>query len=128
MGASLMGGEGRLAGTRVLVAEDEPLIAMLAEEILEEMGCTIAGWARTCEDAVEVLADAAVDLVFLDVHLGTKLSDEVSAEAQRRAIPVIVSTGSEPGELSDAFAGLPVVKKPWTFDDIERAVTQALAR
>lgn len=117
----------KLAGTRVLVAEDEPLIAMLAEEILEEMGCTIAGWARTCEDAVKVLAETAVDLVFLDVHLGPRSSDEVAAEAQRRAIPVIVSTGSEPGELSQAFAGLPVAKKPWTFDDIERAVAQAIA-
>ena len=122
-----MGGERKLAGTRVLVAEDEPLIAMLAEENLEELGCTIAGWARTCEDALRTLAETSVDIVFLDVHLGSSSSDEVAAEAKRRSIPVIVSTGSDPAELPPAFAGMIVVKKPWTLADIESAANRAIA-
>jgi hypothetical protein len=45
-------------------------------------------------------------------------------EARRLGVPVILSTGSDPGSLPEAFRSLPFVKKPWTMTDLENAFRQ----
>ena len=60
-----------LAGKRVLVLEDEPLIAMVLVDILEEAGCTVVGPAHDADQAAKLIAESEIDVAVLDVNLGS---------------------------------------------------------
>ena len=112
-----------LAGRRILVAEDELLIAMQLEDLLSEQGCRILGPAATIEAALALLADRP-DAVLLDGNLRGRISAPVAAEMRGRGIPFIVVSGYGPDQLGEPeLAGAPWLRKP--ID--ERALVEALA-
>lgn len=71
-------------GARVLLAEDNPINALLARALLEREGCTVLT-VGTGREALRALADAAYDLVFLDLHMPEM--DGFEAAAAIRALP-----------------------------------------
>ena len=63
-------GSAGIAGTRVLIVEDEAMIAMLLQDMLEEFGCVVAATAGALDEAVQTAEDGEFDLAILDVNLG----------------------------------------------------------
>ena len=114
-----------LTGRRVLVVEDESLVAMLLETILEDMGCTPVGPATTVADGLQMVADPApLDAALLDVNVAGQQVFPVAEALRDRGVPFIFSTGYGEAGLPDAWRGHPTIQKPFT----ESAICEALMR
>lgn len=109
------------AGLRLLVVEDEIIVAMALESLLCELGCAIAGRAQDVAGAL-ALAGPDLDGAFLDVSLDGEAVYPVADALARRGVPFVFVTGLEEGELDRRFAGVPVLRKPYGSDAVRQAV------
>ena len=116
-----------LAGRRVLVVEDEMMIAMLVEDMLSELGCSVVGPAHALGHALELAkSDAEIDVALLDVNLAGQPVFEVADALSAKGVPAIFSTGYGDAGLRDIDRGAPVLQKPYNGLDLARALTKAL--
>lgn len=115
-----------LAGRRVLIVEDEALVAMLLETILEDMGCTPAGPAATVEEGLRLAAGGEVDAALLDVNVAGRQVFPVAEALRERGVPFVFSTGYGEGGLPDEWRGQPTLQKPFTEHAVRAALMQAL--
>jgi CheY-like chemotaxis protein len=116
-----------LDGQRVLVVEDEALIAMMVEDMLVELGCVVAGTARDAAQALELAHRTSLDAAILDLQLGDGDSYGVAEEFIRRGIPIIFSTGSTASELRPGYETMPFLSKPFETSDLETALQLAVS-
>jgi len=112
-------------GKRVVVIEDESLIAMLLEDLLTEMGYSVVGLAANVADALVLLDQHPVELAVLDVNLGGEASFPVADALQQRRIPFLFTTGYGQLGLPETYSALPVLQKPFRKRDLQAAL-QAL--
>jgi CheY-like chemotaxis protein len=112
-----------LSGRRILVVEDEALIAGQIESLLVAQGCLVSGPVPGLDGALALARSEPLDAAILDVNLSGSQSEAVADALHERAIPLIVLTGYADSGLSAAFHGAPVVAKP--FD--EEALLNILA-
>lgn len=89
-----------MAGRRVLVLEDEALIALQIESILEELGAAVVGPVATVTEAVALLQDAKPDAAILDVNLAGERSDAVADACAALGVPFLFCTGYPDGLYS----------------------------
>ena len=115
-----------LAGTRVLVIEDEAIIAMTAEDMLEELGCTLAGTAATLADALAAADTHGFDVALLDINLNGAESLPVAEKLRARGVPFIFTTGYGAAGHCDAYPEAELVTKPYRMEDLEGAIQRAL--
>lgn len=111
---------------RVLVVEDEPLVAMMLEEMLLEIGMEAVGPAATLEDALALARDVDVDLAILDLKLAGQRTYPVARVLRERKIPYIFATGYGPGELDEDFRSDPTLAKPFDQQSLEIALSKVL--
>lgn len=112
----------RMTAHRILVVEDEALIAMVLEDILDLLGCTVVGSAATLAEADALVDAGGIDAAVLDVNLG---SDPVFPLADRllaMGIGVVFATGSHRDSLPDRYQACPVMEKPYAFGAVEAAL------
>ncbi|MEZ5764641.1 MAG: HWE histidine kinase domain-containing protein [Xanthobacteraceae bacterium] len=125
-------GEATLAGrdygeARVLIVEDQMLIAMHLEEILAKAGIRAIDTAGSSVEAMERLRSAAPDMAILDVNLGTETSEAFARELRRRGIPFAFATGyGDTTTVARAFPDAPVVRKPYEAPNIVAALDRLL--
>jgi CheY-like chemotaxis protein len=98
---------------RLLVVEDEPLVAMMLEDVLGEAGYVVVGPIAHLDAAVAAAQAEAVDLALLDVNLMGKHVYPAAAALADRGIPFVFMTGYGDGSLPADFAGRPSVSKPY---------------
>ncbi|MFW2341730.1 response regulator [Brevundimonas sp.] len=116
-----------LEGRKVLVVEDESLVAMLLETMLEDMGCTVFGTAARVEDALTLIAgDTRPDAALLDVNVAGQTVYPVAEALDRKGVPLVFSTGYGQGGLAEGWEGRPTVQKPYTEAMIRDALMQVL--
>ncbi len=114
-----------LTGRRVLIVEDESLVAMLLETILEDMGCITVGPAANIDDGLALATDGEhLDAALLDVNVAGRQVFPVAEALKARGVPFCFSTGYGEGGLPDEWRGQPTIQKPFT----EAAVRDALFR
>jgi DNA-binding response OmpR family regulator len=111
----------------VLVVDDEPAIRLLCRVNLELGGYEVRE-AGTLSDARERVDDGGIDVVLLDMHLGTERSDEFLAELTRAGIPVAVVTGSTDLDRVARSGADAVLGKPFTITELEATVAELAAR
>lgn len=116
-----------LRGLRILVAEDESLISLLAEDMLVDAGVLEVVVAATLAEARTILAEPdPIDAAVLDVKLGVDSGIELGAVLAERAIPFVFATGLGPdGEIPKTFGDIPILQKPYTGDDLVDAICRA---
>ena len=119
---------GPLAGLRILIVEDEPLVAMDCEAILEGAGATIAGSVGNVKEALDAVAKTAFDGAILDANLHGKPVDEIAAAMTRRNIPFLFVSGHGREGLPQAFAHAPALAKPYGPDELISAVEKLRER
>jgi len=119
-----------LAGRRLLVAEDEPLLALELEESLRGLGCEVLGPVSTLEEALHLAAEPGrIDAAVLDINLGGRPSFPVADHLTRRGVPVVFTTGY--GDLPDGRTsgdgrGM-LLRKPIGRGELAAALAQVLA-
>jgi len=121
---------GRALAARVLIVEDDALIARDLAETVASMGHRVCGTAATPDEAVAVAEDDEPTLALVDLHLaqGTDGKATVrSLRARHAGLPVIFVTAfAEELERDRALSNEPVIRKPFTRDQIETAITRAV--
>jgi CheY-like chemotaxis protein len=116
-----------LVGRRILVVEDEMMIAMLVEDMLAELGCSVVGPAHALDTALDLaLTEIGIDAALLDVNLGGQPVFAVADALRAKGVPAIFSTGYGDAGLRDVDRGSPVLQKPFRAGDLARALNQAL--
>ena len=117
-----------LRNKRVLVVEDEALIAMLAEEMLVEIGCIHHATAPTLGKALPLVEAGGFDLALLDVNIARERVFPVADALTARAIPFAFASGYGEEGVPEAYAAHPLIGKPYSAHDLERALTAALGQ
>lgn len=108
--------------SRILIVEDDPLVAMMIEGFLDALGCELAGCEGSLAGALARLASPDFDAVILDVHLANGETSEAVGKALREAdIPFVVATGGG-GAARSGFGEAAVVRKPFTLDALAAAL------
>ena len=112
-----------LQGLRIMVVEDEYLVASLIEQMLEIAGCEVAGPIPRLAEAVQAAKNEACDAAILDVNLAGQQVVPVAEILSRRNIPFLFVTGYGSGSLPAAYAGCPRLGKPFKTAELLDAVS-----
>ena len=114
---------------RVLVVEDEMMIAMLIEEMLAELGHTVVGAAPTLAAALDLARSKAgqFDVAILDINLGGERSFPVARLLSEAGAPFIFATGYGTLGLDEGFRDAITLNKPFQMQDLAAALERATA-
>ncbi len=112
---------------RVLVVEDEMLVAMLVEDMLHDLGHVPVGPAARLETGIEMASDETLDLAILDVNLNGTKSFPIADILTARGVSVIFATGYGKSGLDPRFAEFPVIAKPFSEAVLHAAIRSAKA-
>lgn len=108
---------------KILIVEDEGLVAMLLEDMLADEGHEVVGAASTLARAEAFAEQSAFDLAIMDVNLNGERPFAFARRMRARGVKVMFATGYGAGAVDAEFADAPVLTKP--FD--ARALQKALA-
>ena len=117
-----------LNGLRVLLVEDQSLIALDAEAMLLDLGVGTVDTFAAVDGALSWLASASPDVAVLDINLGAATAFPIAEELRRRAIPFLFTTGyGDSARLPSGFSGAVIVAKPYTPEALQAALAKCLA-
>ncbi|NGM49859.1 response regulator [Caulobacter sp. 602-2] len=111
---------------RVLIVEDEIMVAMLVEDLLTDLGCDVTGPAVSAETAVEAARREIVDFALLDVNLDGGTSFAAADVLRERGVPFAFVTGYGDQGVRPDLRDAPILSKP--VDPRQLARTIAAAR
>jgi CheY-like chemotaxis protein len=117
-----------LAGLRVLVVEDEGGVALLIEQMLEDLGCEVAASVATLAKAMNAARGDTFDFALLDVNLDGELVFPVAEILKVRQRPFIFSTGYGRMGVPEAFKDCQVLNKPFTIDELKKKLQSVLGK
>jgi DNA-binding response OmpR family regulator len=115
-----------LTGRRLLVIEDEPLVAMDNTATLESVGATVVGPVSSINDALRVISETQLDGALLDGNLHGKPVDEIAGALARLGVPFIFVSGYGRETLPRAFANAPLLGKPFSPEQLVKSVVALL--
>lgn len=116
-----------LSGRRVLVVEDEMMVLMNIEYVLADLGCAAISAAATVDVALALLEAERFDMAILDVNLGDQASFRVAEALALRSIPFVFSTGYGEHRIEGRFRDRPVLRKPYSEQQLGAAVASLLS-
>ena len=116
-----------LRDCRILVVEDEYMIADEFRMELEEAGAVVVGPTATGEDALRLIATGPkLDGALLDVNLGGTMSFAAADRLMRDGIPFIFTTGYDASSIPGRFDRIPRCEKPVSINKVVRAIGRAV--
>ena len=110
---------------RILVVEDDPIVAMLVEDIVRDMGHEVF-INLTLEHALFEIEEGEIDAVLLDMQLRGEDARPILVELMARKMPFLVLSGSDQSALKNEFPDIRFLAKPFGKADLEAAVTALL--
>jgi CheY-like chemotaxis protein len=111
-----------LSGMRILLVEDDGIIAILLKSMLASLRCDVIGLAVRVPDALKKVGTLSFDLALLDVNLAGTLSYPVAGALQTRGIPFIFTTSYGRSALPPEMATAPVLSKPFNLPQLSAAL------
>ena len=115
-----------LIGVRVMVVEDDYLIAQLLNEILRSNGCVVLGPLPRLATAVDAAKTKACDAAILDVNLAGKYVYPVAEILSERNVPFMFLTGYSVDALPPEYAGQPRLGKPFRVEQLTGALSDLI--
>ena len=112
----------RFTNLRILVVEDEPLIALEIEDVLLQLGYEVVGPVARLAQALELARSTALDGALLDVTVKDGFIYPVAVELQKQNVPIVFSTGYAPETLPPTFRTLPWLRKPFSTKQLEAVI------
>ncbi len=105
---------------RVLLVEDEALVAMMIQETLTEFGFQVIGPISTASEALSSARESHVDAAVLDINLGDGLVYTVAEILSKRGVPFVFVTGYDADSVDTRFSGVPILQKPIERDMLQK--------
>jgi CheY-like chemotaxis protein len=117
-----------LRDRRILIVEDEYLIAMSLQDALETAGSIVVGPVSSAEKAIKTIdSEPHLDAAILDVNLGGVLAYPVADLLIARKIPFVFTSGYEDNVLRSRYAQIKNCPKPYLFRAMEDALVEAMS-
>ena len=120
-------GENSLQGLRVLIVEDESIVAMWLEDLLLDLGCRIVGPAARIEEALRLIDAEPIDLAVLDINVAGQLVFPVADRLRAIDVPYVFATGYGAMGLIEPHQDSVVIQKPYTIDALQRSLAHAMS-
>jgi CheY-like chemotaxis protein len=115
-----------VAEHRILIVEDEPMIAMMVDDFLTELGWNVVGVAGALDQALAMARDADIDAALLDVNLKGRETFAAAGILRERHIPFVFATGYGANGIADRFRDVPILTKPFQRDELDRVLHEAM--
>lgn len=113
---------------RILVVEDESMIAMMIEDIVNDLGHEVGAVVSRLQDALATARSGQFDLAIIDVNLDGQPSYPIADILAERGVPFIFATGYGAKGLDPKYANAPVLTKPFLTAEFEHMLSQFSAR
>jgi CheY-like chemotaxis protein len=108
---------------RILLVEDEAIIALAIEDMLVELGCHVVGPALSLGAARTLADNERLDGAVLDINLGGHTTEEIARTLKSRGIPFCFSTGYGVAGVSGDFDDVPVLQKPYQMGKLAECLS-----
>lgn len=114
--------------SRILLVEDEPLIASMLCDWLEALGHIVVGPTAVSTQAISLVREANVDAAIVDIALNDGDSYSLAAELKRLFVPFVFATGYPTDTIDRRFSDIPLLSKPFEYERFKSAVQQMVMR
>lgn len=113
-----------LAGHRILIVEDSPVVAPFTVSVIEDLGCTAVGPAPTLASARELIENETFDAAIMDVHIRGERVFGLCDRLEARNIPFLLTSGYADWQIPEELQDKPQLQKPYTFDQLRDALDE----
>ncbi len=113
---------------RILIVDDEPMISMLLEDWVEELGHEVVGPARDVASALALIGPASPDAAIVDVSLRGETGYPIAERLAEHKIPYVFATGHAGGSLPPPYDNAPMLGKPFDYAAVEAAIASMKGR
>ena len=117
-----------LSGYRILIVEDEALIALDLSHALEDLHAIVVGSVNNVADARRLVSEATIDCAVLDVQLGHHTVDALIPDLDDRKIPRVFMTAYSEKSLPPDWRSWPVLEKPMAAGELLRAIDRVVSK
>lgn len=121
-------GDPPLAGQRILVLEDQVIVALSVRDMLMDLGATVAGPALTLADGYDLALKAPIDAAVLDLWIHGERSYAVGEALRHRSIPFVMTGSFDHEAEPPGFAAVPRLMKPFSAQELTDALLAALGQ
>ena len=122
-----MSPDGNSGALRVFIVEDEPVLAMDAEDMLNELGHTVTAIATRLDKALALAENGEFNLAILDINLAGSKTFGVADILRKKGVPFIFTTGYGVNGLDDSYSRQHLLTKPFGVRELEHMIVQALS-
>jgi CheY-like chemotaxis protein len=116
-----------LKGKRVLIVEDQYLVADDIRRVVEDLGGTVIGPEGRREGALHRIDLSGIDLAILDINLAGETAYPAADELRRRGIPFLFVTGYAPAAVRKDYGDVPHIEKPYDTKALKSALCELAA-
>jgi CheY-like chemotaxis protein len=110
---------------RILIVEDESLVAMMIEDMVIELGHTVAGVAARLKEGLQMAEQGEIDFAILDVSLNGERSLPIAEALDARGVPYVFATGYGARGVDGAQRQALTLSKPFGIEDLRRVLPKA---
>jgi CheY-like chemotaxis protein len=111
------------SGKRILIVEDEMLVAMMIEDMVAELGHTVVGVASRLKEGLQMAEEKDIDFAILDVSLNGERSLPIAEALDAKGIPYVFATGYGARGVDSPRRQAPTLAKPFGIEDLQRVLT-----
>jgi CheY-like chemotaxis protein len=115
-----------LAGRRILIVEDEMLVALVLQDMLADLRCVVVGPSTTVDEALAQIEKQVPDAAVLDVNLNGQMSYPVADALLACHVPFVFSTGYSSNRLQDGYRTYPALQKPYHVMELGDALARVM--
>lgn len=109
--------------TKVMIVEDDPLIALMMEQMVEDLGYWVVGPLHCLQDAIDHANDDDIDFALLDFNLGNGTDAIPVVEVLRsRGLPFVITTGTSPDLIRQQLPDCTIIGKPVVESELEHVL------
>ena len=115
-----------LSSRRILLVEDEVMIAWMLEDMLRQLGCVVVAHVSRVGEALTIIEAEQIDATVLDVNLNGEKSYPVAEALSARGVPFVFSTGYDRKSLPDCYSDRPLLQKPFKLSTLKGTLDELL--
>ena len=111
-----------LAGKRILVVEDSPVVAPFTVDVLKELGCEVVGPAPNLASARVLIEAEPFDAALMDVHIRGERVFPLCELLAMQEVPFVFTSGYADWQMPNEWQDRPRLQKPYTIDQVREAL------